>query len=527
MKRLSLLAMIMVACMTQAADAQYYNPYNYYAAARYYNGHYRPQYPNPYYRMPAAAYPAPRPYPYAYPQPYGGYPNQAPVRYLPKRTAVSQENPYYRTNRQTESNDRTPGPTKGRVINRLVRRTKEDSKTRQVSNSVPPPGQVIGEPTPVPSQPIQDVIVEEPRIPATAAPTGHHVARHHPHPQAGLEVMQEIAPTLPTMACPDGGCEEACAPDCEPCRYPRKCRKKLWRKFSLHGSFLYLTARDADIPLGQPYNGNTPAATGVGTVAVADPDYSPAFRAGGAYHINECASIEGTFWWYQSNTSGSFEAPGGTSFRNFLVLPQIPLIGTDALNITSRYDIDFLMADAHFRGSLYKGCRGYLDYLVGGRYAHLDQDLEVVYSNLGTRTIRSEINFDGGGPRVGIDGGYHTKCGIFAYGRGMFSLLGGHFGAKWEQRDVNAGLEGLTEIGDDRIVPITELEVGVGWVSPKGRIRVSGGYYIAAWFNTMTQSTLANSIQGNGQNPNFTHNGDNFSDTLVFDGVVGNIEIRY
>ncbi len=503
MKRLSLLAIIMIAWTTQAVEAQYYPPHNQHTAAQYYNGYYRPQYPHPYYRMPVAAYPVPRPYSYHHPRPIG---------YLPPRGPVSGENPYYR------NTSKQPQPhSKGSFLGRLVGRNAEkESPTRQVSTATAPP---------------EEIITDEPRIPDPIT-SSHQPARpqHHPqhHLQGNLGVLEEIAPSYPELSCPDGGCEEACVPACETCPAPKKRSKpRWWQKFGVHGSFLYLTARDADVPLGQPFNGDTAAATGIGSVAVADPDYAPAFRAGGSYHINEFSSIEGTFWWFQSNTTGSFQAPEGTSFRNFLLLPQTPLQEGNAMALTSRYDIDFLIADGHFRGSLYKGCRGYLDYLVGGRYAHLDQDLEVVGTGLGARTVRSTIDFDGGGPRLGLDGGYYTKCGVFVYGRGMLSLLAGHFGAKWQQLDADAGVEGITEIGDDRIVPITELEVGVGWVSPKGRVRVSGGYYVAAWFNTITQPSLTNSIQGAGTNPNFTHNGDNFNDTLVFDGLVGSIEVRY
>jgi len=87
----------------------------------------------------------------------------------------------------------------------------------------------------------------------------------------------------------------------------------------------------------------------------------------------------------------------------------------------------------------------------------------------------------------------------------------------------NRRLVARTEITVKRIVPIPELEVGGGWVGFNGRIRVTGGYYVGSWFNALTIPSLVRGIQAN----DFTTNGDNFRDTLTFDGFVGRVEVRY
>jgi hypothetical protein len=101
--------------------------------------------------------------------------------------------------------------------------------------------------------------------------------------------------------------------------------------------------------------------------------------------------------------------------------------------------------------------------------------------------------------------------------------LAGHFSGSYSQHNIFAGNQASTQISEDRLVPQLEFELGVGWVSPKGRVRVSAGYYVGTWFNTITIPGLIQGVQNN----NFTTNSNNFRDTLTFDGLVGHVEFRY
>ncbi|MGF1580741.1 MAG: Lpg1974 family pore-forming outer membrane protein [Gemmataceae bacterium] len=329
-----------------------------------------------------------------------------------------------------------------------------------------------------------------------------------------------------TIGCPDGGCgggcDSVCIEDswtewmgsCGSCNHP--C-------FSLYADYLYMTTRNVDVPLGVPFNGATLAAAPVGTVAVADPHYTSGFRVGGSYFLTGTTAIEANFAWLDSNTSAQFDAPNGTSFRSFIFHPTTPLITSDAEHITSRYDIDFRFADVAYKGVLWKNCNGYLGYLAGVRYAHINQDLFARYEVLGDRFVETQINFDGIGPRIGLDGEYRTCCGVFGYARGVLNVLAGHWGGSYRQEDVNAGTEAMVDYGDDRIVLNPELEIGVGWTGCQGRLRVSGGYYISAFYNSMTTPGLILATQSD----NYSTVGDNNRDTLVFDGLVARIEVRY
>ena len=72
---------------------------------------------------------------------------------------------------------------------------------------------------------------------------------------------------------------------------------------------------------------------------------------------------------------------------------------------------------------------------------------------------------------------------------------------------------------DDRIVSILELELGMGWQNCCGNFRVTAGYYIGSWFNTLTTAGFIEGVQNN----NFV----DVDETLSFDGLALRAEYRY
>jgi len=185
--------------------------------------------------------------------------------------------------------------------------------------------------------------------------------------------------------------------------------------------------------------------------------------------------------------------------------------------------IDLVTADIDYKCLFVNTHCLQLSWLAGARYGHLDQKLVANYLIPGSTTVNSQILFNGGGPRAGLEGEYKIRAGFFGYGKGVMNLLAGDFKASYTERNIFTGLVGDTSVREERIVPVLELELGLGWQSPKGRVRVSGGYYVGTWFNTLTTPSLAEGIQNN----NFTTNGNNFRDSITFDGLVGRVEFRY
>jgi hypothetical protein len=63
------------------------------------------------------------------------------------------------------------------------------------------------------------------------------------------------------------------------------------------------------------------------------------------------------------------------------------------------------------------------------------------------------------------------------------------------------------------------LEAGLAWVSAKHHFRISGGYMVSAWYNTVTTQALIQGVQ----RQDFT----SVKDRLTFDGLVARVEFQY
>jgi hypothetical protein len=436
-------------------------------------------YPGPYGYMPPAAMSP------SYQGPYGPTRYGQPVvqsstsNYAPPRPAVAA--PYNPDNRQT-----SPEPA---VTTEVI----------APPSGLNPPvveGGADLEPVPVQSNTKNPPAVLNVQPPAQSAPA--------PAPETHPPAADAHAPVIVDDAfCPGG-----------------KCNKCSWFLF---GDFLYLTVRGADVPYAQAFDGVTPLAVPRGPVAVADPDYHPAFRVGGGVAVGEGRWIQTAFTYFQSDTRDQITALPGTAIRSYVVFPATLNAAATSLEANARYDIDLYMVDADYKACLYNSPRCSVNYLIGARYAHLEESFRSTFDILGPTDVNSHITFDGAGPRAGLEGEFRGRGGLFGYGKGVINLLAGHFSADYVQANVFTGLQAQTEVGDDRLVPVLELEVGAGWMSPSGRVRLSGGYYVGSWFNTLTTNSLVRSVQAS----NFTTNGDNFRDTISFDGFVGRVEFRY
>jgi hypothetical protein len=141
----------------------------------------------------------------------------------------------------------------------------------------------------------------------------------------------------------------------------------------------------------------------------------------------------------------------------------------------------------------------------------------------GDTLVSTHINFDGVGPRIGLDGSVKCSHGLYLYGRGTANFLAGHFGADFTQINSFAGNQGFIDYTDDRVVTILELELGVGWTNAKRNVHVMVGYYLAAWFDAVTTNDFITAVGAN----NFTTNGNNLENTITLDGLMARVEFRF
>jgi len=295
--------------------------------------------------------------------------------------------------------------------------------------------------------------------------------------------------------------------------------------FGIYGEFLYLTARNTDVAFAVPQDGILIAgASPVGPVAVADPDYDPGFRAGAFFTMGPDARVSGTYTWFKSSTSDSASTDGANVLLPLVLFPGTFNAGSTAQSASTDYDVDFQLIDIDYEVIADRRDLFWIGYSLGARYGQLRQDFSATFPFEppdGTTTLNTSAGFDGVGPRFGIHG---ERClfagsGLRAYGKGSAAFLVGEFRTTYLQQNEFGGTEANTSLSNDRIVPLLDLELGLAWLSRGQRFRLSGGYMVSAWFNSITSSAWISSVQNQTFDPG--------SETITFDGLVARAEVRF
>ena len=135
------------------------------------------------------------------------------------------------------------------------------------------------------------------------------------------------------------------------------------------------------------------------------------------------------------------------------------------------------------------------------------------------QNVHTQVNFEGGGLRIGFEGERRTPLGLVFYGRTAASLVAGTFRCAYTETSGLIG--GLVETGypADRLVPMIDAEMGTGLSLWNDKLRVTAGYSFSGWFNTVRTDHFIGAVQNN----NFT----DMSNMLTFDGLVGRVELQY
>ena len=292
----------------------------------------------------------------------------------------------------------------------------------------------------------------------------------------------------------------------------------------LFGDFLYLRPRNAEVPYAVPFNGpiTPPPAipVQVGRIATVDPDYEPGFRVGMERCLSECSSIGVTYTQLDTSTSDAISVGERYVLRSMVIHPSTLDAAEDWLDAAASYDIGYKLIDVDYRRIWLCGPRHRLSYVAGARYGRLEQTFRSTFATLGTESIDTDIDFDGGGIRVGLEGERQAACsGWLVYGRAAASFVAGEFRGRYFQGSSEDPEIVDTSWKAGRLVPMLDLELGVGWATQSGCLRMTAGYMVSAWYNTVKTSDFIGAVQ--------TNDFGGLSDTLTFDGFVVRSELRY
>lgn len=320
-----------------------------------------------------------------------------------------------------------------------------------------------------------------------------------------------------------GSCGSSCS-GCSSCSTRAKCKpvNRYAHRTGVFGEFLFLQVSGVDMAYAQPRDGLDPnTSVPMGAVGVADIDYNSGVRMGGSFALDACTSIVATYTWFQSSTDDQISTDVPNSLHSLVTYPGTFTAASNSLFADAHYDIDFQLADLDYRSRLFSSNKTAFNYIVGLRYGNLDQQFtSSQQASPGITTVQTDTGFDGYGLRLGLDG--ERQCcgaGIFLYGRGAASFLVGTYDSTYVQTNNFATVQAETSWTDDRITPILEYELGLGWQSPNGHVRVSAGYYMAAWLNAVTTPDWIDAVQAD----NFT----GVEDSITFDGLTARVEFGW
>ena len=254
----------------------------------------------------------------------------------------------------------------------------------------------------------------------------------------------------------------------------------------------------------------------------------PGVRVGGALAFNDCFSLTASYTFFESDSFNTVVPPviagGGGAVGSLVHHPGAGIVSS-AGPLTAYYNIDFQLGDVAFRRLLYGDNRGWMNYSVGGRYAHLDQDFRQfgLFSGSQTGNINTvtDIEFHGGGLRLGLDGERRLGSrGLSFVANVAVSPVVGQFSSYYLEQNTSTATQLANAVWkDDRFVTILDYEVGLAWTGRCNKWRVFTGYTGSHWFNAITTPSFVNAVQNN----NYVDVGD----TISFDGITARIERRF
>jgi hypothetical protein len=320
--------------------------------------------------------------------------------------------------------------------------------------------------------------------------------------------------------CGDGGC--GCGPMCG-------CGGAWCHHINIFGEFLYLRPRNAEIAYAVPIDGNLDPngqQFQIGAVRVVDPDFSPGFRFGAGFAIGECNRIVATWSQLDSHTQDSIQLPGLGPVVRSLVSPTPPSVNVAADGLFAQADLDtqFKLFDVDYKGLIAYCCDYQLAYVVGARYANLEQHFRSTFEENGVNSVRAESEFDGGGLKFGLEGTrYGNSTQFFVYGKGYASLVAGQFRTRYEYNNQSDPLIVDTTWKAGRVVTMLDLEAGLGWRNHCDNLRFSVGYMFSSWLNVVKTNEWIHTVQQN----NFVDPSDNYRGLMTFDGLTARAELLW
>ena len=325
------------------------------------------------------------------------------------------------------------------------------------------------------------------------------------------------------------GCEDGCMEGCDSglaCGGCGECESccdlgPILCGWDIFADFLYLRARNAEVAYGVPVVAALANLPDVqrGPVGVVDQQYNPGFRAGIGFSLDDESCIRVAYTQYDAAETDAIETNAPLGIVALTIHPSTQSANTLFLNASATNHIAFEFIDVDFRRTWRNGTSWALDWVAGARYGRLEQDFTATYRNLVTDEVRTNLAFDGGGIRLGLEGECWNSHGFSFYGKGAASFLAGEFRGDYFHGNTPEPTILTTNWEAGRIVSILDVDMGVAWTSAGGHWRVTAGYLFSGWFNTVNSQWFIDRVRNN--------NFNELSEGLGFDGLAVRGELRF
>lgn len=272
------------------------------------------------------------------------------------------------------------------------------------------------------------------------------------------------------------------------------CPPPWWaHRSGVFGEFLYLNAGSSDVIYALEGTDPDPSvSTPTGPAGIVNMQPEGGFRTGFTLAGSACSSLNATYSRWDGIESDSISATNfpATVLNSQLLHPSLDNAGVSSLASSATHKMNFQTFDLNYRHLWKRSDCTAVNWLVGLRYSNLEQsfssqqDFQVAN---GLTDVNTQIDFEGFGLTGGLDfERYSCQTGLFIYGKGMASLLAGDWRANYRQDNQFGGGSAANRYEDFHATPILEGEIGLGWRSHSGRLRLQSGYMMAGWYEAVT-----------------------------------------
>jgi hypothetical protein len=296
-------------------------------------------------------------------------------------------------------------------------------------------------------------------------------------------------------------------------------------RFVVFGEYLYMRGSDAAMTsYAVPVNNLVPPPVPplpMGPIATIEHDFRSGFRAGFDWVWNDYSRWVATYTQLDlKETDGiSVDPMTPLTIQSLVFHPATISANTTFLDAAASGRLRMRLADVEYRRVFVEDWYRW-DFMAGPRYGHLEQDFNAIFSDgIAAHTVDVQTKFDGGGIRFGTRGDWRSaNHGFFLYAQATTSFLAGRFSSQYVH-NINDLTIANTARKDDRIINVTDVELGLGWHSRSHRWWFSGGYMFSTWDDIVNSAGLIRAVQTNSSYP--------IRERLTFDGLAARAELRF